>query len=346
MLLLSQIRSDQIIEPDLSNLLIIEWASHYVCSSLGSFTFGIWSESHDVLGVVDDTDILYFIKANGEKITRITKKHLKVSLPIMGLIVHDSSDMSKSCLCSFDVLTSDGSLHEVEISQDPSASVFSAHTSNNNSTLKEFPENVFCLNYHPQTSLLAIVGGAVSAPVTSSGNIDIITAVIDEVSSNTKPLIRQIQKLPKRVKKLMEMISHQEVNEEGASLFDMSWLLFASVIYVPIFQKIPGGSLVLGYSTAVILIGPYGLSIIHHVHGTKAIAEFEVVFLMFNIGLELSVERLSSMKKYVFGLGSAQVLVTAVVVGLVSRFIAAQPNPAAIIIGNGSHYLSLLCCPS
>ena len=67
-------------------------------SSLGSFTFGIWSESHDVLGVVDDTDILYFIKANGEEITKITKKHLKVALPIMGLIVHDSSDMNKSCL--------------------------------------------------------------------------------------------------------------------------------------------------------------------------------------------------------------------------------------------------------
>ncbi|KAI8028027.1 MAG2-interacting protein 2 [Camellia lanceoleosa] len=97
-------------------------------TSLSSFTFGIWSESHDVLGVVDDTDILYFIKAN------------------------------------------DGSLYEVEISQDPTTSVFSAHTSNNNSTLKEFSENVFCLNYHPETSLLAIVGGAASAPVTSSGN--------------------------------------------------------------------------------------------------------------------------------------------------------------------------------
>ncbi|THG15669.1 hypothetical protein TEA_011585 [Camellia sinensis var. sinensis] len=135
---------------------------------------------------------------------------------------------------------------------------------------------------------------------------DISTAGIDEVSSNTKPLIRQIRKLPKRVKKLMEMIPYQEAC-----------------------------SPVLGYLTAVILIGPYGLSIIHHVHETKAIAEFEVVFLMFNIGLELSVERLSTMKKYVFGLGSAQVLVTAVVVGLVSRFIAGQPSPAAIIIGDG-----------
>ncbi|CAL5382983.1 unnamed protein product [Camellia sinensis] len=169
---------------------------------------------------------------------------------------------------------------------------------------------------------------------------DIITAGIDEVSSNTKPLIRQIRKLPKRVKKLMEMIPYQEVNEEEASLFDMSWLLFASVIYVPIFQKIPGVGLAWQscswiFDCCHIDWTLWSLSIIHHVHETKAIAEFEVVFLMFNIGLELSVERLSSMKKYVFGLGSAQVFVTAVVVGLVSRFIAGQPSPAAIIIGDG-----------
>ncbi|CAK9168011.1 unnamed protein product, partial [Ilex paraguariensis] len=164
---------------------------------------------------------------------------------------------------------------------------------------------------------------------------DIITTSIDEVSSNTKPLVRQIRKLPKRIKTFMEMLPHQEVNEEEASLFDMLWLLLASVIFVPIFQKIPGGSPVLGYLAAGILIGPYGLSIIRHVHVTKAIAEFGVVFLLFNIGLELSVERLSSMKKYVFGLGSAQVLVTAVVVGLVAHFVTGQPGPAAIVIGNG-----------
>nr|XP_043629489.1 K(+) efflux antiporter 2, chloroplastic-like [Erigeron canadensis]XP_043629491.1 K(+) efflux antiporter 2, chloroplastic-like [Erigeron canadensis] len=164
---------------------------------------------------------------------------------------------------------------------------------------------------------------------------DIITTSIDEVSSNAKPLVKQIRKLPKRVKKLIEMIPHQEINEEEASLLDIVWLLLASVIFVPIFQKLPGGSPVLGYLTAGILIGPYGLSIIRNVHATKAIAEFGVVFLLFNIGLELSVERLSSMKKYVFGLGSAQVLVTAVVVGLVAHFICGQLGPAAIVIGNG-----------
>nr|CAD1830749.1 unnamed protein product [Ananas comosus var. bracteatus] len=163
---------------------------------------------------------------------------------------------------------------------------------------------------------------------------DIVTG-IEEVTSTAKPVIRAIRRIPKRIRKLIQQLPHQEINEEEASLFDMLWLLLASVIFVPIFQKIPGGSPVLGYLAAGILIGPYGLSIIRHVHGTKAIAEFGVVFLLFNIGLELSVERLSSMKKYVFGLGSAQVLVTATVVGLVAHFVSKQPGPAAIVIGNG-----------
>ncbi|KAE9592232.1 hypothetical protein Lal_00035307 [Lupinus albus] len=164
---------------------------------------------------------------------------------------------------------------------------------------------------------------------------DVIVTSVEEVSSSAKPLIRQLKKLPKKIKKIIASLPHQEVNEEEASLFDMLWLLLASVIFVPIFQKLPGGSPVLGYLAAGILIGPYGLSIIRHVHGTKAIAEFGVVFLLFNIGLELSVERLSSMKKYVFGLGSAQVLVTAVVVGLVAHYICGIPGPASIVIGNG-----------
>ncbi|TYI69562.1 hypothetical protein E1A91_D08G163600v1 [Gossypium mustelinum] len=164
---------------------------------------------------------------------------------------------------------------------------------------------------------------------------DVIATSIEEVSANAKPLIRQIQKIPKRLKKLVATFPHQEMNEEEASLLDVLWLLLASVIFVPVFQKLPGGSPVLGYLAAGILIGPYGLSIIRHVHGTKAIAEFGVVFLLFNIGLELSVERLSSMKKYVFGLGTAQVLVTAVAIGLVAHFVAGHPSPAAIVIGNG-----------
>ncbi|CAN1308710.1 K(+) efflux antiporter 2, chloroplastic [Linum perenne] len=135
---------------------------------------------------------------------------------------------------------------------------------------------------------------------------EFITSSIEEVSSSAKPLIVHIKKFPKKVKQLLAELPQQEAC-----------------------------SPVLGYLAAGILIGPYGLSIIRNVHGTKAIAEFGVVFLLFNIGLELSVERLSSMKKYVFGLGSAQVLVTAITVGLAAHFLAGLPGPAAIVIGNG-----------
>ncbi|PWZ46205.1 K(+) efflux antiporter 1, chloroplastic [Zea mays] len=162
-----------------------------------------------------------------------------------------------------------------------------------------------------------------------------IATSIGKVTATTKPIVLEIRRIPQRVKKLIELLPHQEVNEEEASLFDILYLLLASVIFVPLFQKIPGGSPVLGYLAAGVLIGPYGLSIIRNVHETKAIAEFGVVFLLFNIGLELSVERLSSMKKYVFGLGSAQVLATTAAVGVIAHCFAALPGPAAIVVGSG-----------
>ncbi|MCH90094.1 K(+) efflux antiporter 2 chloroplastic-like, partial [Trifolium medium] len=116
---------------------------------------------------------------------------------------------------------------------------------------------------------------------------EVITATVEEVSSSARPLVRQLKELPNRIKKVIASLPDQEVNDEEASLLDMLWLLLASVIFVPLFQKIPGGSPVLGYLAAGILIGPYGLSIIRNVHGTKSIAEFGVVFLLFNIGLEV-----------------------------------------------------------
>ena len=54
------------------------------------------------------------------------------------------------------------------------------------------------------------------------------------------------------------------------------------------------------------LIGPHALGIVKDVEGVRHLAELGVVFLLFNIGLELSLDRLRSMQKFVFGLGSAQ----------------------------------------
>ncbi|CAK9146529.1 unnamed protein product [Ilex paraguariensis] len=146
----------------------------FTSSNLVPFTCGIWSEAHDVLGVADDADTLYFIKANGEEIARTTGRHLKLSSPVIGLIIRDESDVKKSCLWTFTVLTSDGSLHDIEISQDPSASISSAHTSNNGSTLRtQFPQTVFCLDYQSKTSLLAVVSSTVSISLTGSCSLSL-----------------------------------------------------------------------------------------------------------------------------------------------------------------------------
>ncbi|KAI3756951.1 hypothetical protein L6452_04483 [Arctium lappa] len=137
-----------------------------------TFMLGAWSEDHGVLGVFDSTDTLYFIRANGEEITRITKQHLKVPLPIISFVIHDDKDMTKSCLCTFSILASDGSVHDIEISQDPSASISTTSSSNVGSLLqKKFPQNVFCCGYHPDRSLLAVVSSAVSITSTSSVSI-------------------------------------------------------------------------------------------------------------------------------------------------------------------------------
>lgn len=64
----------------------------------GIFTCGTWSESHELLGVVDDTGTIYIVKPNGEEMTRITKRHLNLSSPIAGLIVQDDTSEKKSYL--------------------------------------------------------------------------------------------------------------------------------------------------------------------------------------------------------------------------------------------------------
>lgn len=61
-------------------------------------------------------------------------------------------------------------------------------------------------------------------------------------------------------------------------------------------------------------------------------AEWGVVFLLFIIGLELSFERLSTMRRLVFGLGASQVVVSAFFIGLIA-YALGQPPAVAIVIG-------------
>jgi CPA2 family monovalent cation:H+ antiporter-2 len=66
----------------------------------------------------------------------------------------------------------------------------------------------------------------------------------------------------------------------------------------------------LGYLAVGVVIGPNATALAKDSAGVSALAEFGVVFLMFVIGLEFNLPKLKSMRKLVFGLGLAQVLLT------------------------------------
>jgi monovalent cation:proton antiporter-2 (CPA2) family protein len=93
--------------------------------------------------------------------------------------------------------------------------------------------------------------------------------------------------------------------------------LLAAIISVPISKRLGFGS-VLGYLCAGILIGPFGFGFVHEPEHILHFAELGVVFLLFIIGLELKPSRLWVMRKMVFGLGTAQVLVSAAVIALLA----------------------------
>ncbi|RJG04466.1 glutathione-regulated potassium-efflux system protein KefC [Noviherbaspirillum sedimenti] len=82
--------------------------------------------------------------------------------------------------------------------------------------------------------------------------------------------------------------------------------LAAAVITVPIARRLGLGA-VLGYLAAGIAIGPFGFGLIREVEVILHFSEFGVVLLLFLIGLELDPKRLWSMRKPIFGWGSAQV---------------------------------------
>lgn len=94
-----------------------------------------------------------------------------------------------------------------------------------------------------------------------------------------------------------------------AFLLDALIFMAAALIVVPIGKRL-GLSPVLGYLLAGVLIGPGGIELISDADGVLHFAEIGVVFLLFIIGLELQPSRLWVMRKEVFGLGTAQVILT------------------------------------
>lgn len=116
-----------------------------------------------------------------------------------------------------------------------------------------------------------------------------------------------------------------------AGIQDTVVFLTAAVIAVPVFRKAGLGAL-LGYLGAGIVIGPSVLGLIDDVDAILHFAEFGVVLLLFIIGLELMPARLWALRRPIFGLGTAQVAVSAALIGLGS-YALGYGVQTAIVVG-------------
>ena len=104
---------------------------------------------------------------------------------------------------------------------------------------------------------------------------------------------------------------------EGASeLIKMVALLGSAVIAVPLFKRLGLGS-VLGYLAAGWVIGPFGLKLFDDPQAIINIAELGVVMFLFIISLEMNPSHLWALRRQIFGLGSLQVVLAALILTLV-----------------------------
>jgi CPA2 family monovalent cation:H+ antiporter-2 len=135
------------------------------------------------------------------------------------------------------------------------------------------------------------------------------------------------------------------VQEHHAFPFLREILLFLTLagILIPTLQRLRINQ-VLGFLAVGALLGPFGLGLMAgqvpwlayltfpRIEGVTVLAELGVLFLMFMIGLELSAARLWSLRRWVFGAGSAQVAVSAALIaGAVLLF--GERVDTAIILG-------------
>ena len=127
-----------------------------------------------------------------------------------------------------------------------------------------------------------------------------------------------------------------------AAYSDALVVLGTAGILVPLLSRL-GFSPVLGYLAAGALLGPFGLGsliqsfpllywfTVGDAKDVTGIAELGVVFLLFLIGLELSLHRLTTMRRLVFGLGGSQILVTTVLLAGLAVYSGKAPSEAIIL---------------
>jgi CPA2 family monovalent cation:H+ antiporter-2 len=115
-------------------------------------------------------------------------------------------------------------------------------------------------------------------------------------------------------------------------LFSILLLLSAAVVTVALARRFRLPSM-LAYLGIGIALGPHGMALLKESTEVDGFAEFGVVFLMFSIGLEFSLKRLQAMRSLVFGLGPAQLALTALGTGLVTVLAYGQGWRSGMAVG-------------
>jgi monovalent cation:proton antiporter-2 (CPA2) family protein len=110
-------------------------------------------------------------------------------------------------------------------------------------------------------------------------------------------------------------------------------LLLATALVTPLSLRL-GISPILGFLSSGMLLGPNRFGLISGIHSTEVLAELGIVFFLFEMGIELSVERLKKMRKDVFGLGFGQYILTALAIAGVGSLFGLPAN-ALVVLGGG-----------
>ena len=113
-------------------------------------------------------------------------------------------------------------------------------------------------------------------------------------------------------------------------LLQVILLLALAVVIVSLSRRLHFPA-ILSYIIVGIIVGPYGFGFIDKEENITLLAELGIVFLLFSIGLEFSLSQMLAMRKLVFGLGSAQVLITFGVVYTLSSLMGLDSTTAIVI---------------
>lgn len=127
-----------------------------------------------------------------------------------------------------------------------------------------------------------------------------------------------------------------------SSYSDAMVVLAIAGVVVPLVRRI-GVNPILAYMAMGAILGPHALGgligemplmqwfVVVDVKRAEAIAELGIVFLLFLIGLELSLSRLMTMRRLVFGLGTAQIVVSGVALAGLMKLAGVETSPAIIL---------------